>query len=428
MTSVDHDHPVAAAAACAEVDALLDTDLGAMDDAAVHELMVAMQRVRARLAVVSADVLAEWDQRRVWQNNGLRSPAHRFARETRSAVSTGRAELDRARALRHLPHTRQAVLAGRLSWDHVDLFASACTPERRDLFAEHEAAIVAECSKVPFFDAVRIIRHWQVQADDHLAAERGEPDQPAQPTSKLYASSSLDGRLVIQGELDPIDGEIVKDELDRLAEEVRLADLKAGRDRTPAQRRAAALVEMASRSKVAPADGRRPQPLFTVVIGDRSFERLCELASGAVLRTGELLPHLDQAMLESILFDGPTTVLGVSRRRSFIGALRRAIQVRDRRCRHASECDVPAAQCDIDHTLRWIDHGETSQFNGSAQCKPHNRIERLHGPPGTPLPHRPIHRVDLVRARLRWQHVRDLEREGTVDEPVPGCSHASCAS
>lgn len=417
MTSAAHDHPAAAAAACSEVDALLATDLGAMDDAAVHELMVAMQRVSARLAVVSAEVLAEWDQRRVWQNNGSRSPAHRFARETRSAVNTGRAELGRARALRHLPHTRQAVLDGRLSWDHADLFAAACTRERRDLFAEHEAALVAECEKVPFFDAVRVIRHWQVRADAQLASDRGESEQPAPSRSKLYASSSLDDRLVVQGEFDAIDGEIVKDELDRLAEEIRLADLKAGKERTPAQRRAAALVEMATRSKVAPANGRRPQPLFTVIIGDRSFEHLCELASGAVLSTGELLPHLDQSMLESILFDGPTTVLGVSRRRTFTGALRRAIQVRDRRCRHASECDVPAAQCDIDHALRWIDHGETSQFNGRAQCKPHNRIEHLHGPPGTPRPHRPIHRLDIIRARLRWQHLRDLEREGVVDEP-----------
>ena len=39
------------------------------------------------------------------------------------------------------------------------------------------------------------------------------------------------------------------------------------------------------------------------------------------------------------------------RRRFFRGALRRAIEVRDRRCTHPSGCDVPAERCDIDHIV-----------------------------------------------------------------------------
>lgn len=415
MTSGARDHADAVAAAFAVVREFLDVDRGVLDDAAVHETLASMELAIAQFRVAAAGMLVEWDQRGVWQNNGSRSPAHRFARETRSSVTTGRAELARARVLDKLPNLRRAVLDGLVSWDHVDLFTRACTRDREALLIEHEAVLVGQCVGVPFSDAVIHLRYWQVQADEHLAKERDQPVE--QGSSKLYASKHLDDRLAIQGELNAIDGEIVKNELDRLIEEIRLADLKAGVERTPGERRAAALVEMAKRSATAPADGRRPQPLFTVIVGDKSFEHLCELASGSVLPTGDLVPYLCDAMLESVIFDGPITVVGVSRRRTFTGALRRAIQVRDRRCRHESECDVRADQCDVDHVVSWINHGQTSQFNGRLECKPHNRFEHLHGGDGDPLPHREVTSLDALRARLHWVHWRDVYRNPHLYEP-----------
>ena len=408
MTSGARDHAGVVAAAFAVADDVLELDRGVLDDAAVHELLTSLELVIARFGVAAAGTLVEWDERGVWQNNGSRSPAHRFARETRSSVTTGRAELARARVLDKLPDLRRAVLDGLLSWDHVDLFTRACTREREALLIEHEAMLVAQCVGVPFSDAVIHLRYWQVQADEQLAKERDRPEE--QESSKLYASKHLDDRLAIQGDLNAIDGEIVKNELDRLIEQIRLADVKAGVERTPGERRAAALVEMAKRSATAPADGRRPQPLFTVIVGDKSFEQLCELASGTVLRAGDLVPYLDDAMLESVIFDGPITVVGVSRRRTFTGALRRAIQVRDRRCRHESECDVRADQCDVDHVVSWINDGQTSQFNGRLQCRPHNRLGPLHGGDGEPLPHREVTSLDALRARLHWLHWRDVYR------------------
>lgn len=414
MTSGVHEHEAAAAAAaaCAGVDALLDVDLAALDDAALHQVLTSVLRVQARLGVVSADALSRWDARGAWRNNGSRSPAHRFARETRSAVDTGRAAIRRARALPFMTHTRQAVLDGRLSWDHVDLFAQACTPARRDVFAEHEQLLVSQCVGVPFGDAITLIRYWQIQADEKLAADKreregtdgdGSDGTGELPSSKLHASRTLHDRVVVQGELDAIDGAIVVGELDRLAEAIRLADLKADVRRTPAQRRAAAFVEMAKRSATAPVGGRRPQPLFTVLVGDTTFQHLCELADGTVVRTKELVPHLDSSIVESVIFDGPITIVGVSHRRTFVGAVRRAIQVRDRRCRHPSECDVPASKCDVDHIVPWANHGETSQFNGRLECWPHNRFDDLHDHGAAPYPSRPVCTRDITRVRAGWK-------------------------
>ena len=61
------------------------------------------------------------------------------------------------------------------------------------------------------------------------------------------------------------------------------------------------------------------------------------------------------------------------RRRFFTGALRRAIEVRDRQCTHPSGCDVPAEECEIDHIQPYSRGGLTTQANGRCRCSVHNR-------------------------------------------------------
>ena len=107
------------------------------------------------------------------------------------------------------------------------------------------------------------------------------------------------------------------DELRRLADELRLADNRDGVVRTAGQRRAAALVEMAVRSASTPAGSQRPKPLFTALVGDESLTRLCELSTGRVVAPESLARFADTAVLETVLFDGPDTVVSVSRRRPF---------------------------------------------------------------------------------------------------------------
>ena len=138
-----------------------------------------------------------------------------------------------------------------------------------------------------------------------------------------------------------------------------------------------------------------------MLLGDDSFHRLCELANGQVLAPDVLVPYLGTAEMETMLFDGPFTVIAASPMRCFTGRLRRAIEVRDRHCQHPSGCDVPAPLCDIDHIVPVSQHGETSQFNGRLECRPHNRDASKHDDHATPLPARPITEWDVLRFRLR---------------------------
>ena len=43
---------------------------------------------------------------------------------------------------------------------------------------------------------------------------------------------------------------------------------------------------MSRRSAAASVNGRQPKPLFTVLLGEASFARLCELANGKVIAPG----------------------------------------------------------------------------------------------------------------------------------------------
>jgi hypothetical protein len=386
-----------------------------LTDPELDEFVVTVQRQRARLGAVAADAIGRWDDRGAWTGDGSRSAALRLSRDTNTSTQSAKVELRRARALRSMPATRSAVAEGRLSLDHVDLLARANQIWRDAVFADHEAFLVEQCERLRFDDARRMVDYWCQRADADRAEDNGEHRRRS---AHLHCSETLDGERVISGRLDPIGGSIVEAELSRLEHELYLADRRDGVVRTASQRRAAALVEMATRSASAPADGRRPKPLFTVLIGDHTLSRLCELADGTVLPPGQLGVWLGLADLETVLFDGPSSIVSVSHRRTFTGALRRAIEVRDRRCQHPSGCDVPADRCDVDHIVPRARNGETSQFNGRLECPTHNRNADRHDHDATPLPSRPVTRLDEIRARLRWRmqhHLDDGDDSGDDD-------------
>ena len=336
------------------VDRLADLDVDTLSDPELHDAMVDLQRQRARLGAIASGLLARWDHRGVWAGDRSRSAASRLARETRCSLTSANVELRRARKLQTMPHTAAAVTAGVLSLDHIDLLGRANQQWRDAVFAEHEEMLVGECAKLRFPQAVMMVDYW-CQRADAVAAEQDA--ERRRHSAHLYASTTLEGTVVVNGMLDPLGGAIVTTQLERLEHELYLADQRDGIERTAAQRRAAALVEMATRSATAPVEGRRPHPLFTVLVGEDSLSRLCELAAGTVIAPGQLVPYLGVADIETVLFDGPSTVLSVSHRRTFCGAVRRAVQVRDRHCQHPSGCDIPAEACDVDHIVplarRW---------------------------------------------------------------------------
>jgi hypothetical protein len=202
--------------------------------------------------------------------------------------------------------------------------------------------------------------------------------------------------------LDPIRGAIVASELERLEAELFAADWSQAKDelrrdphldelaRTPAQRRCDALVEMAIRSKSTPAGARRPEPLFSVLVGYETLHgRMCQLAQGrTVVAPGSLLPWLDGAYVERAVFaPGGRVEVGITSR-FFTGAIRRAIELRDQECTHPF-CDIPAERCQVDHIIPYSQGGPTTQENGRLLCGHDNRGRNNQRPPPAPPPKPP---------------------------------------
>ncbi len=261
--------------------------------------------------------------------------------------------------------------------------ANACLhrpPQARALLRD-DAMLVEQAQRLEYVEFERVVRYWEQLADpdgvDDEAADRRDH-------RRFRCTYGVDGQW-LDGWLPTVDGAIVRAELDRLEQELFEQDWKAAvaahgpdapRDRlarTAGQRMADALVEIAQRSAAAAADGQRPRPLITILTGYETLAgRICQLATGPTLTPGEVAALLDDAVIERVVFDTPSRVIDIGHRRFFTGALRRAIQVRDRTCTDAG-CHTPAEDCEIDHLqpAAWL--GATSQGNGILRCPFHHR-------------------------------------------------------
>jgi hypothetical protein len=302
----------------------------------VHERLMALRRQIEMLHAEETTLFARWDTSNVWADNGSKSSAHRYARETGISITEAKRIKTRARTLLTMPATMFAFACGELTTGRVDMLV--CTNQERvaDLFARDEEMLVDEVKKLSFKDAQRFLDYWLLHADPDGAEDRAEHLFECRSG---YAARTFENCVDVRALLDPVGGEIFIDELERLETQLFEQDWAEAKEhhgrpihhgdlrRTCAQRRADALVLMAKRS--ASAVGGSNKPLLTVVMGQQSLQRLCELGSGTVIAPGQFLPYLHDALFERIVFDPKSRTIDVRHRRSFVGAVRRAIEVRD---------------------------------------------------------------------------------------------------
>jgi len=364
----------------AVVDRMVAADPSSPADA---ETVLGLNRQLERLGAVNTRVTAAFDASRAWADDGARSAAAWLATRAQLPPATARRRVRVGRALRSMGIVEEAWLAGDIGDAQVGLLANAHTPATAEVFSRDEQALVDDAIRLRFGDFSRVLWYWSYHADPDGAESQATKDHASR---RLHLSQSYRGMWFGDFALDAISGAIVNDELKRIADELFAADWAEARRRlgadptaldlcrTPAQRRADALVEMATRSASSPGDGRRPEPLFSVFVGYESFAgMICELANGTVITPGSLVPHVDRAWVERVVFDGPSRVTDVGvHRRIFGGGTRRAVQARDRQCFHPY-CDRPAEDCEIDHVEPYAAGGLTTQANGRVACDFHNR-------------------------------------------------------
>jgi Domain of unknown function (DUF222)/HNH endonuclease len=373
------------------IDSPLDRLTGALDDlvaeggqafgdAASIELL---HRELSRLESFVTEATSAFETSEEWAADGAKTAAAWIATRCRVPRSAARRRVRLGRSLRQLPACADAWREGRIGTDQVKAIASARRHRTEASMTRDEEVLVGQAERMNFEDFYRALSYWKQLADPDGADE----DEEARRTSRnVFLESSIDGMWLGQVTLDPISGSIVAGELNRLEQELFEADCAEARERlgrtprldelarTSGQRRADALVEMANRSRTAPADGIRPAPLFSVFVGYETLHgRICELENGTVVAPSVLDSWMTSAYFERAIFGLGNRVDVSVRARLFTGGTRRALELRDRICTHPY-CYEPAENCEADHIDPYSKGGPTTQENGRLLCGFHNRL------------------------------------------------------
>ena len=240
----------------AAIDDLLCGDLDELDDEQLHDVVVGLLRQSHRLAAVRARLISVWDRRGLWAPDGSRSPGHRLAREASMSIPAANVRSAGLGALESMPQMSAALTDGALSPEHVDVLAGANSDRRSVLFAAHEETLVEQAKLLRFGDCCQMVEYWKQHAD---AAGCEDEAQRRHEARHATAATTFDEMVDLRAVLDPLGGRIVVAELNRLMEQQRRHDKHDGTVRTAGQRRADALVEMATRSRSDPT-WRTPTP------------------------------------------------------------------------------------------------------------------------------------------------------------------------
>jgi hypothetical protein len=362
------------------VDQVCSTEPQALADG---ESIVELHRCLARLEAATTRATAAFDAGGEWAADGARSGAAWVAARCKLPSSSARRRVRLGRALRHLPAGEAAWLAGAVGEAQVAALARARTPATEEAMARDEEMLMGEAERLRFESFARVLAYWSHHADPdgvEADAER-ERDSRRVHLSQSFGRSWFPRRAAGphlrsggRQRLAPHRARAVRSRLGPGPGAPRRCRRRGrfGAQPRPAPGRRPGGDGPAGRGGA--RGGRRPEPLFTVVVGYETFAgRMCQLANGTVVSPGSLVPWLDEAWVERVVFDPASRVVDVgAARRAFTGATRRAVQLRDQQCFHPL-CDEPAERCQVDHVEPWAAGGATVMANGRAACGHHNR-------------------------------------------------------
>jgi len=357
-----------------------------------RESMVALHRLNSRFEYELTQCVASFDSSRVYAIDGAKSAAAWISRRCRIQKSEAARRVKLGRGLKELPETEAAFSRGEIASSHASSITRLNRPGTAEPLARDEKLLVDYAKDLRPADFEKALGYWEQMADEDgsFAAYEAKVARRDAYFVKSHGEMWVGRQL-----LDPISGTQVRAELDRLYSKLYLSDVEdaksgLGRDvvesdlsRTPSQRRADALVEMAVRSRSSCDAATRPAPNVVVLVDYPTLTRVCELDDGTVLPPEALGGLLPAAYLERAVF-GPANRIEVGpAARFFTGVTRRAIEIRDRRCTNEF-CDVHGKWCQADHVIPYSEGGPTTQENGRLLCGFHNRLRNNKDAPPEP--------------------------------------------
>ncbi|MGH2529673.1 MAG: DUF222 domain-containing protein [Actinomycetota bacterium] len=317
---------------------------------------------------------AEIDRRGSFRRDGYLSISSWLAHRFRMAFSAATQLVRMARALEHMPRTREALSQGEISRSAAAVLVAAQEVDPAEFFRVEEA-LVDTAGTVPMRDLKRAVAHWR-QAMDHRRAE--EDAEQVFQLRRLHVSPTFEGMVRVDGDLDPETGQVL---ITALRSVLDAEERQPGADRrTFAQRRADALGEIC-RKWLDSTD--RPQvsgerPHVTIMVDLEALEGRagfrCEMGDAGTVTAETARRWACDASIARVITMGRSEPLEAGRRSPVVPAsLRRAVVVRDGGCRFPG-CGRPHGWCDAHHVQHWADGGPTSLSNLVLLCRPHHRL------------------------------------------------------
>jgi len=297
-----------------------------------------------------------------------------------------------SRQLEQLPQTRAAFASGDLGYQHVAFMARTAEHVGTAAVRKAESNLLKSAETMDPGQFTGVLKNFEHRVDAEGALSEANR---AHERRYFQISEPSDGLVRLDGQLDAEGGAIITTALNALMG-------PSGKDdsRTPRQRRADALVEMARRKSGGSADGSGPRPHLVI---RASLETLTaspgapagELEWGGTVPAETVRRIACDAALTRITGRGELAAEISRATRSIPSATRRALASRDHGC-VADGCGRPPDWTDAHHIKHWVDGGETTMLNLVLLCRPHHKL---------------VHEYDWTLRRVaegRWMLIRPI--------------------
>jgi hypothetical protein len=385
--------------------------MGASGVPADARVLKSLRKQIDQLAALVAEAEIRFDQNQLWRDEGAGSLrawlVDACSLSRRDATRVAR----RADRLETWPEVIEGWKSGELSGAQVDVIVGSVPSRFVNEFAVHAPEVVRVLAPLDVAQTEVAMRQWVRCAE----AADGPEDFSERP-SGVYLDSLLDGRVVMQGQLNRTEAAIIEaalrvfdvpDSVDENGEFI-------GEPRSLGKRNADALVEVckfAMSHRDGAGESGRFVPHVSLIVdiaelrasalrgaGVRSqagLERVAEARgwsaaerswfTDALRRHGDAVTsdgsELDatavatltcDSVVQRVLMAG-SKVLNLGREvRTATASQRRAIVARDRHCR-APGCRTKPKHCDVHHIDHWINGGRTDIDRMVLLCGTHHR-------------------------------------------------------
>lgn len=352
-------------------------DVRGEPDDALLEAAVALQQTINLAQAAQAHVLAELDARGVCdRDHGLQTTSW-VTRETGCARGPVRSRMIVGRSLRnHFDQVDDAIVDGRLGFDHAKTLCDSANPRVVDLLAGAQDQIIALAETSSFDSWKRDV----IALAEHADADGPEPDP--YEGNELVLSKTIDRTTVVQGSLDAANALILRTALDAKTDELfkrftrdhnQSPDLEI-----PGRRvlRALALIELVREATGAePGSGSAPRAEVTLVVHDHET---CDPDGTPLPQAATDVWGCDPDIWAVVVNTmGIPIDVGHTQRLATL-AQRRAIATRDGGCTFPG-CDAPITWCDHHHVIAWHQGGPTDLANLVALCRHHHGVTHRNG-------------------------------------------------